>query len=192
MRRALAALMVAALAVAGCGSSGGGGSSSTTTLAHPNRYFGDHPGQQATGLHLSASDCAALAKTVAKQTGRQVKRTSEPTPPNSHCQLQGRGVHVSIAVDAAYAARQRYSNRIDEQVQFNAADPAKVPQAVPGVGDKGAYNHFASWIPASSTLWAVRGNRWLTVAYSVSGRTRPQRLAAAAPLARQSFRLSAR
>src|SRR4029079_15940355 len=111
-----------------------------TPLPPPNRYFGEHPGQQATALHLSASDCAALAKTVAKQTGRQVKRTSEPTPPNSHCQPPGGGGHVSIAVASAYAARQRYSNRIDEQVQFNAADPAKVPQAVPGVGDKGAYN----------------------------------------------------
>jgi hypothetical protein len=192
MRRALAALIVATLAAGGCGSSGAGGSSSTTTLAHPNRYFGEHPGQEATALHLGASDCAVLAKTVAKRTGRQVQRVSEPTPPNSHCQVRGRGVHVSLAVDAAYAARQRYSNRIDEQVQFNAADPAKVPQAVPGVGDKGAYNHFASWIPAYSTLWAVRGNRWLTIAYSVDGMTRPQRLAAAAPLARQAFRLSAR
>jgi hypothetical protein len=192
MRRALAALAVAALAVAGCGSGGGGGSSSSSTLAHPNRYFGDHPGQQATALHLSAADCTALAATVTRQTGRQVERTSEPTPPNSHCQVRGRGVRVSIAIDAAYAARQRYSNRIDEQVQFNAADPAKVPQAVPGVGDQGAYNHFASWIPAYSTLWAVRGNRWLTIAYSVDGMARPQRLAAAAPLARRAFRLSAR
>lgn len=122
---------------------------------------------------------------------RPVGRISEPTLPNSRCQLQGRGVHVSISLDAAYAARQRYSNRIDEQVQFNAADPTKVPHAVPGVGDRGAYNQYASWIPAYSTLWAVRGNRWLTVVYAVAGRTRPQRLAGAAPLARQAFRLTA-
>jgi uncharacterized membrane protein len=79
-----------------------------------------------------------------------------------------------------------------EQVQFNAADPAKVPHPVPGVGDRAAYNHYAGWIPAYSTLYAVRGNRWLTLAYSVTGETRPQRLAEAADLARRAFRLTAR
>lgn len=176
----------------GCGSSSGGGHSSTSPTGPGNRYFGEHPGQEETSLHISAADCAALAATVSRQTGAQLRRRSEPTPPNSHCQLQGPGVHVSISLDAAHAARTRYSNRIDEQVQFNAADPSKVPHAVPDVGDKGAYNQNATWIPAYSTLWAVRGNRWLTVVYSAAGKSRPQRLAAAAPLARQAFRLTAR
>jgi len=184
-----ALLLAAAAMLAGCGSSG---SPSTTTGPSGRTNIHERPGQQATSLHLSAADCKALAATVARQARRQVRRQSEPTPPNSRCQLQGGGVHVSISLDAAYEARQRYSNRIDEQVQFNAADPTKVPHAVPGVGDKGPYNQYASWIPAYSTLWAVRGNRWLTVVYSVAGRTRPQRLAATAPLARQAFRLTAR
>jgi hypothetical protein len=191
-RRALAPrLLLAAVALAGCGS-GGGGTESTSTGSPSSRYFGDHPGQQASALQLDGADCKALAASVESQAGRALRRESEPTAPNSRCQLQGRGVHVSVSLDAAYAARQRYENRIDEQVQFNAADPAKVPQAVPGVGDQGAYNHYASWIPAYSTLWAVRGNRWLTVVYSVAGATRTQRLAAAAPLARQAFSLTAR
>jgi len=184
-----ALLLAAAAALTGCGS---GGSPSTTTGPSGRTNIHERPGQQATSLHIGAADCKALAATVARQTGRQVRRQSEPTPPNSRCQMQGRGVHVSISLDTAYEARQRYSNRIDEQVQFNAADPTKVPHAVPGVGDKGAYNQYASWIPAYSTLWAVRGNRWLTVVYSVAGETRPQRLAAAAPLARRAFRLTAR
>jgi hypothetical protein len=184
-----ALLLAAAAALAGCGS---GGSPATTTGPSGRTNIHERPGQQATSLHLSATDCRALAATVARQTGRQVRRQSEPTPPNSRCQIQGGGIHVSISLDTAYEARQRYSNRIDEQVQFNAADPTKVPHAVPGVGDKGAYNQYASWIPAYSTLWAVRGNRWLTVVYPVAGETRPQRLAAAAPLARQAFRLTAR
>lgn len=79
-----------------------------------------------------------------------------------------------------------------EQVQFYGADPAKRPHAVPGVGDRSAHEHTASWIPAFSTLYAVRGNRWLTVAYSVDGVTRPQRRDAAAALARQGFRLTVR
>jgi hypothetical protein len=121
-----------------------------------------------------------------------VRRSFDPTPPNSHCQLQGRGVHVSISLDAAYRARERYSFRMQEQVQFNAAYPEKVPRAVPHVGDPGAHNQNASWIPAYSTLYAVRGNRWLTLSYSVPGETRPQRLAGAAALARLTFRLTAR
>jgi hypothetical protein len=181
--------LVAAALLAGCGS---GDSTSTTKTPSGRTNIHERPGQQATSLHISAADCRALAATVRKQTGSSVRRQSEPTPPNSRCQIQGRGVHVSISLDSAYEARQRYSNRIDEQVQFNAADPTKVPHAVPGVGDKGAYNQDASWIPAYSTLWAVRGNRWLTVVYSVAGETRSQRLAAAAPLTRRAFRLTAR
>jgi hypothetical protein len=188
MRRA-SLLLVAAVALAGCGS---GGSTSTTKAPSGRTNIHERPGQRATSLHIGAADCRALAATVRKQTGSPLRRQSEPTPPNSRCQLQGQGVHVSITLDTAYNARQRYSNRIDEQVQFNAADPTKVPHPVPGVGDKGAYNQYASWIPAYSTLWAVRGNRWLTVVYSIAGETRPRRLAAAAPLARQAFRLTAR
>lgn len=183
-------LLALALVFAGCGV-GGDSSTSTSTAESGNRYFGEHRGEAETSLHIGAADCAALAATVHRQTGDPLRRSSEPTPPNSRCQVQGPGVHVSISLDTAYAARTRYSNRIDEQVQFNAADPAKVPHAVPGVGDKGAYNQNASWIPAYSTLWAVRGNRWLTVVYSVAGKTRPQRLAAVVPLAHQAFRLTA-
>jgi hypothetical protein len=67
-----------------------------------------------------------------------------------------------------------------------------VPHHVRGVGGRAAGERFASWIPAYSTLYAVRGNRWLTVAYSVSGATRPQRLAAVTALARRAFRRTAR
>ena len=192
-RRLRLTLLLLSLAVVltGCGSDSNS-SPSTSTSGSSNRYFGEHRGQQETSLHISAADCRALATTVREQAVSRVRRRSEPTPPNSRCQIQGGGVHVSISLDAAYAARTRYSYRIDEQVQFNAADPTKVPHAVPGVGDKGPYNQYASWIPAYSTLWAVRGNRWLTVVYSVAGETRPQRLAAAAPLARQAFKLTAR
>ena len=191
MPRSLVALLaVGALALAGCGS--GGSSSAGPTGSASHRYFGDHPGQQATAQRIDVSDCRELAADVARQARRPLRRESEPTPPNSRCQIQGRGVHVSITLDAGYAARQRYSNRMAEQVQFNAADPTKVPHAVPGVGDRAAYNHYASWIPAYSTLYAVRGNRWLTLVYSVAGETRSQRLAAASALARRAFSLTAR
>lgn len=177
-------------ALGGCGGSGGG--STESTAAGGSRFYHGYPGQQATGLRISGSDCRALAAALEKQAGVVVRRSFDPTPPNSHCQLQGRGVHVSISLDAAYRARERYSYRMQEQVQFNAAYPDKVPRAVPRVGDRGAHNQYASWIPAYSTLYAVRGNCWLTLAYSVRGETRPQRLVGATALARLAFRLTAR
>jgi hypothetical protein len=188
-RVALLLLLFAAAVPAGCGSSG-----SPSASGEPPSYrsIHDHPGQEATTLRISASDCKALAARVAEQVNRSVRRESEPTPPNSRCQLQGRGVHVSISLDTAYAARQRYENRMVEQVQFNAPDPAKVPHQVPGIGDRAAGEHLASWIPAYSALYAVRGTRWLTLVYSVGGESRPRRLAEAAALARRAFRLTAR
>jgi hypothetical protein len=188
----LVLLALGAAALAGCGSGGSGTTGTTGPTAASHRYFGDHPGQQATAQRLDAADCRVLAAAVMRQVRRPLRREAEPTPPNSRCQLQGRGVLVSITLDAGTAARQRYSNRLAEQVQFNAAAPTKVAHAVPGVGDPSAYDHYASWIPGYSTLWAVRGNRWLTLVYSVAGETRPQRLAAAAALARRAFALTAR
>jgi hypothetical protein len=187
--RACAALLIIAALLAGCGS--GDSSSSRPTVAGSRRYFGDHPGQQATTLRIDAGDCRRLEAAVARRLRRPLRRASEPSAPNSRCQILGHGVHISITLDSAYAARQRYQNRMAEQVQFNAPDPTKVPHRVPGVGDRAADEHFASWIPAYSTLYAVRGNRWLTLAYSVSGATRRERMAAAATLARMAFRLSA-
>jgi hypothetical protein len=47
-------------------------------------------------------------------------------------------------------------------------------------------------VPDLSTLFAVRGDRFLTVSYAVSGRPLPRRLAAAAAVTREAFLLSAR
>jgi hypothetical protein len=182
-------LILAAVTLSGCGS---GGASSTGPDTASRRYFGDHPGQQATDLRISASDCRELAAAVARRARRPAERESEPTPPNSRCQIHGGDARVSVTLDTGYAARQRYSNRMAEQVQFNAAEPTKVPHPVPHVGDRSAYNHYASWIPAYSTLYAVRGNRWLTLSYSVPDETRAQRRAGAAALARRAFSLTAR
>ncbi len=181
--------IAAALMLAGCGS---GSDTSSTTDPDANRYFGDHPGQAETKAAIGAGDCRALRQATEGEVGRGLKIQSEPTPPSSRCLLRGRGVSVSIYLDAAYAARQRYFNRMVEQDQFYGTDPAKHPHPVAGVGDRGAYGHTASWIPALSTLYAVRGNRWLTIAYSVAAIPRPRRETMAAALARQAFRLTAR
>jgi hypothetical protein len=99
---------------------------------------------------------------------------------------------VNVYLDASYAARRRYENRIVEQVQFGVPDPARLPHPVPGVGDPSAGNHDAGWAPAYSTLFAVRGNRWLTVAYAVAGEPPVRRRVEAAVPARRAFELSAR
>lgn len=184
----LGAVLVSGV-LAGCGS---GGPPPSTTATASGGNFRERPGQQPTSLHIGRADCRALAATVERQTAAHLRLHADPTPPNSRCQLSDHGVHVSISLDTSYDARQRYENRMTEQVQFNAPYPAKDPHHVAGVGDPGPGEHFASWIPAYSTLYAVRGNRWLTLAYSVAGEARPQRLAAAAALARQAFRLTAR
>lgn len=186
----LAALLLAAAAAPGCGS--GSGPEASSTVAGGARWFRTHPGQQATSAHISGADCSRLASALGRQLGAPASRASEPTPPSSRCRLSAPGAHVSVFLDAGYAARQRYSNRMTETVQFNAPDPAKIPHQVPGVGDPSPADQYASWIPAYSTLFAVRGNRWLTVAYAVSSEPRPRRLAGAVALARLGFRLTAR
>ncbi|HWO83070.1 MAG TPA: hypothetical protein VNM38_04690 [Solirubrobacterales bacterium] len=117
---------------------------------------------------------------------------SEPSPPSSHCLISSRGLRISVYLDASTAARQRYFNRMTEQVQFYGTEPAKRPHAVAAVGDRGAHNQSASWIPALSTLYAVRGNRWLTISYAAPEVPRAVREERAAELARRAFGLTAR
>jgi hypothetical protein len=186
--KALWVSVFVAAAITGCGS---GSDISSRASTDANRYFGDHPGQQATEAAIGRGDCRALRRAVAEQ-GVHLGAESEPSPPSSRCLIRGPGLRVSVYLDTAYAARQRYANRMVEQVQFYGTDPAKRPHAVAGVGDRSAHEHTASWIPAFSTLYAVRGNRWLTVAYSDASLPRPRREAAAAALAREAFRLTAR
>jgi hypothetical protein len=174
-----------AAVIAGCGSSSEPGSP-------PDRYFGDHPGQEATNAAIGKGDCRALRLAVEGAEDTPAHAESEPSPPSSHCLISGRGLQVSVYLDASTAARQRYFNRMVEQVQFYGTEPTKRPHAVAGVGERGAYEHTASWIPAFSTLYAVRGNRWLTVSYAAAGPPGARREARAAELARQAFRLTAR
>ncbi|HXQ88923.1 MAG TPA: hypothetical protein VN733_04720 [Solirubrobacterales bacterium] len=194
LRHCFALLCALALAgaVAGCGSDQG---SETFTTAPPGkpRFFGDRPGQEETDAAIGRGDCRALRRSVEGQSGAAARvAESEPSPPSSRCVVTGSGLRVSIYLDAAYAARQRYLNRMTEQVQFYAPDPARIPHSVRGVGDPVAGAHSASWIPAYSTLYAVRGNRWITVAYSAPGTTRAERKVRAVALARRAFRLTAR
>lgn len=172
--------------LAGCSSS------SETTSDPGNRYFGEHPGQEATKLAIDESDCRALRIAVEDAEDARARGESEASPPSSHCLISGRGLQVSVYLDASTAARQRYFNRMTEQVQFYGTETAKRPHPVAGVGDRGAYEHSASWIPAFSTLYAVRGNRWLTVSYAATGVPKAVREGRAAALARRAFMLTAR
>jgi hypothetical protein len=175
--------MLTLVVVTGCGS---------TSNPDGNRYFGDHPGQEATRLTIARGDCRMLRMAVEDVEGVQAHAESESSLPSSHCLISGRRLQVSVYLDASTAARQRYFNRMTEQVQFYGTEPAKRPHAVAGVGDRGAYDQSASWIPALSTLYAVRGNRWLTVSYAAPGVPRAVREDRAAELARQAFGLTAR
>jgi hypothetical protein len=151
----------------------------------------DPSAEAATKARISAADCAALGRLAERQLGTKLARLSDPSPPLSHCRLSGRDAQVNIYLDTGFAAHQRYSNRIQETVQFGFEDPAKVPHSVPHVGEKAAYNSDANWIPALRSLLAVRGNRWLTVTISVAGKSNRQLRDEAAVLTRAGFRLSA-
>jgi hypothetical protein len=151
-------------------------------------------GEQGTALHLGRADCEALATWLRRAElpgSPPVMARSMPTPPRSSCELRAPGTTVALTLDSAYGARQRYANRLVEQVQFNTSKPRNVPHYVPGVGDKVAPGRGANWIPAYSELLAVRGNRWLTVNFAVPGLSDRQRRELAAGLARRAFRLSA-
>jgi hypothetical protein len=183
MGRLLPLAICCVLGLAACG----GGSSGVTPQAPPSSFLergirGERSGGEPPGTsHLSRADCAALARRAQMQTGMRLRFASRPQPPLSRCHLTGSGVAVNVYLDTAHAAHQRYENRVVEQAQFGAPDPARVPHP--------AGTH-ASWVPAFSTLFAVRGNRFLTVAYSVAGLSRPARRRAAESLARQAFRLA--
>jgi hypothetical protein len=185
----LAAALTLAVPLAACGGAGQDQSTSPRgTPSRPDRY----QAERASGLRLSRADCAALGAEAEGRLGRELRRRAKPTPPLSRCRLTGPGVDVNVYLDAAYAAHQRYKNRMVEQAQFGAPDPAKLPHPVAGVGQRAAYDADASWVPAYHSLFAVRGNRFLTVAYSVIGAPDRQLRDDAADLARSAFRLSAR
>ncbi|MBS1882324.1 MAG: hypothetical protein JSS97_05135 [Actinobacteria bacterium] len=196
----------AALVIGGCGSSGSGSGTGGTTAGgsttaggkaiqspvQSRGIKGENPTTEAASTaHISAGDCKALAALAERQTGLTLARHSTPKPPLSRCRLSGAGASISIYLDAGFAANQRYHNRIEETVQFNTENPAGLPQPVPHVGEKAAYNADASWIPALRSLLAVRGNRWLTVTISVPHRTDKQLRGEAAVLARAGFKLTA-
>jgi hypothetical protein len=151
----------------------------------------DPQAEAATTARISAGDCAALGRLAEGRLGVHMWRDSTPKPPLSHCHLSGHGAEVNVYLDSGFAAHQRYANRIEETVQFNGENPAGLPQAVPHVGEKAAYNADASWIPALRSLLAVRGNRWLTVTISVPGRSGDKLRDEAAVLARAGFKLTA-
>jgi hypothetical protein len=199
--------LVACLVAVGCGG-GSGASGGSSTAAGTSTTGGGHQAihepvqsrgikgenpttEAATTLRISASDCAALARLSEGRLHRKLARHATPKPPLSRCRLDGPGTSINVYLDSGFAAHQRYSNRIDETVQFNTENPAGDPHPVPHVGEKAAYNADANWIPALRSLLAVRGNRWLTVTISVAGRSNKELRAEAAVLARAGFKLTA-
>jgi hypothetical protein len=189
----------ACLSIVGCG-----GGSSSTSITAAGRHEAIHEPVQSRGIkgedpraeaattaRISAGDCGVLGQLAERRLGVHLSRDSDPKPPLSHCRLSGHGTEINVYLDSGFAAHQRYANRIEETVQFNGENPAGLPQAVPHVGEKAAYNADANWIPALRSLLAVRGNRWLTVTISVPGRSGDELRDEAAVLARAGFTLTA-
>lgn len=186
--------LLVAIALGGCG--GGGETTAAITGSPPKREIGPRGeeigGEAATSLHLSPADCATLRRRAEAQSGRHLEVHGEPTPPSSRCRLTAPGATIGVYLDAGHSARQRYLNRMVEQNQFGAPDPGRLTHPVAGVGDPSPGDQYASWVPDLGSLFAARGNRWLTVAYSVAGVSAAESLRRAKDLARLGFRLSAR
>jgi hypothetical protein len=183
-----------ALLLAGCG--GSGGSASTATGAAPARNLpgmkGERIGKEAaTSQHVSRADCEALRRRAEAQTGRRLALSDEPTPPSSRCRLTAAGVMIGVYLDSGRSAHQRYLNRMTEQNQFGVPDPGRTVHPVPNVGDPAPGDQNASWVPGLGSLFATRGNRWLTVTYSVAGVGSRLARERAAALARLGFHLTA-
>ena len=193
---ALAVLLgTGALLLAGCGGSGG-----TTRAGGASAPEHNLPGakgerigvEAASSQRLSRADCEALRRRAEAQAGRRLGLFDEPSPPSSRCRLTAGGVQIGVYLDSGRSAHQRYLNRMVEQNQFGAPDPGRMVHPVPNVGDPAPGDQNASWVPNLSSLFATRGNRWLTVAYSVEGVGSARARERAAALARLGFRLSAR
>lgn len=193
-RLSTAAALAAALALASCGGGGPGQQRGTGPSSPQRGTKGERPGKEAaSSSHIGPDDCAALATAVEAAARVAVTHRSEPSPPLSHCRISApRGLSVNVYLDAGFAAHQRYENRMEETVQFGASDPRSVPHPVPGVGEPAAGNHDANWVPSQQTLYAVRGNRWVTVAIAVPHTPETRLRAEAALLATRAFRLTAR
>jgi uncharacterized RmlC-like cupin family protein len=178
--------------VAAGGSEAGGARKAIHEPVQSRGTKGEDPrAEAATAARISLSDCMMLASLAEERLGTKLRLHSDASPPLSHCLIDGHGTEVNVYLDSGFAAHQRYANRIEETVQFNGENPAGLPQAVPHVGEKAAYNADASWIPALGSLLAVRGNRWLTVTISVPGRSGDELRDEAAVLARAGFKLTA-
>lgn len=193
---ALAVLLgTGALLLAGCG--GSGRTTGAATASPPSAEAGYRgakgeaiDGEAASSLHISRADCRALRRRAEALTGRRLTLSSEPTPPSSRCRLTGNGAAIGIYLDSGRAAHQRYLNRMVEQDQFGAPDPGRITHPVPHVGDPAPGNQNASWVPDLGSLFATRGNRWMTVACAVDGVSSAQARGRAAALARLGFRLT--
>jgi hypothetical protein len=194
-RFALAVLLgTGAFAFSSCGGGTTASGPSASTPAHDLPGMkGERTGAEApTGQRLSGVDCAVLRREAEAQLGRRLSPYSEPTPPSSRCRLTAAGVAIGVYLDSGRSAHQRYLNRMVEQDQFGAPDPGRTIHPVADVGDPAPGDQNASWVPDLGTLFASRGNRWLTVAYSVAGLPSARARARAAALALLGFRLSAR
>jgi hypothetical protein len=193
----LAATLIAAALLAGCGGAGGTTGAGTASAPAANDGYRGAKGERigaeaASSLDISRADCEALRHRAEAQAGRRLALSTEPTPPSSRCRLTAPGTTIGIYLDSGRSAHQRYLNRMVEQDQFGAPDPDRITHPVPHVGDPAPGNQNASWVPGLGSLFATRGNRWLTVTYSIDGVAAAQARARAAVLARLGFRLSSR
>ena len=132
-----------------------------------------------------------VEKLASRALGRRVdlRRRGNNSYQLSLCTYRGAGVSIKLTVDSAPEAQRRYWNRIVEQQEFHAADSARRPQLVFGVGNDRTYGGAgAYWVPSVSKLQGYRGGRMVIVALRLPGVPDATKKRVAARLAHAAFK----
>ena len=195
--RLLVVLAVAAASLlTSCGhrDTSGTGAENTTTIAQPraSKPAAEHargPRGKAACRALRAADVRPVLAAAGATGLGALRRTGRASYELSDCRFQARGLAAWVTIDRAVDAGRRYWYRVTEQQEFHAADPARRPKLVKGVGQDLAYGGAgAFWTPSLNRLVAYRDRTMLIIGFSVKGSTDAARRRGATQLAKLTYR----
>ncbi len=162
-------VLVAGLALVGCGTSSRSSAASTKAAARPK----------------PSPVCAPAASTVIADNARVAAgelKARATTGNNSEpeCDFRGPGVSVAVNIDSSPQPYQRLERTIDEAgQQFGTVRNFAPPVSVPKLGLD------AAWLPDESKLLTTDGRSLLTITVAWRGEKRARQLALATLVARR-------
>jgi hypothetical protein len=167
--RRIALIVLASVALAGCG---GSGSEEDRTIPRLTTAAGPPSGPL-----VRVCDRVLAAELTPILTANGFRGTELHPQPTGAGQLSACDLgHLELSLDTATDAVQRYRNRIVETAQFSESIPSHVPRPVPGIGDPELGQSGANWIGFLHQLLSARGERVLIVTVNGGGQSDDQRL----------------